>query len=265
MPSPFPGMDPYLENPALWPDVHQSMIAVSREVLLPQLSLEYYALVEERVYIGGSDDPKPRSFVPDVVIHRTADWAGNGGLATQTTALLETEPVTGITVPDAEISEAYLTIRDRATHEVVTVIEVLSPGNKSPGTNSYASYVAKRDVVLSSPTNLVEIDLLRGGERFWPLNEYQPADYLVHVSAAKQRPQGQVWKILLPQKLPKVQIPLKPTDAPVALDLSAVFATIYQRAGYERVVDYSQECLPPLSESQRGWANDVMRQAGLLS
>lgn len=265
MPSPFPGMDPYLEHPALWPDVHHRLLSVIAEEILPLTSTDYYTLVEERVYVGGSDDPRPKSFIPDVIVHRTTGWAPHGGIETQTTALLETEPVIGITVPDAEISEAYLTIRDRATHEVVTVIEVLSPGNKSPGTNSHASYVAKRDVVLSSPTNLVEIDLLRGGERFWPLNEYQPADYLVHVSAAKQRPKGQVWKIVLPQKLPKVQIPLKPPDPPVPLDLSAVFATIYQRAGYDRVVDYSQECQPPLSEPQRAWANDVMKQAGLLS
>ena len=51
MPSPFPGMDPYLEAPTLWPDVHHALIGHLRELLLPRLRPAYFAQIEERIYV----------------------------------------------------------------------------------------------------------------------------------------------------------------------------------------------------------------------
>lgn len=54
--TPFPGMDPYLEHPALWPDVHNSLVAALRDELTPLLAPRYYIGLERRTYLLKSDD-----------------------------------------------------------------------------------------------------------------------------------------------------------------------------------------------------------------
>ena len=66
MPSPFPGMDPYLEGPSLWRDVHQSLITYIRDALQPQIAPRYVARIDERVHIG---EP-PRAILPDITVSR---------------------------------------------------------------------------------------------------------------------------------------------------------------------------------------------------
>src|SRR5947209_4947143 len=125
MPSPFPGMDPYLENPALWPDVHHELISVVREILNTQLRPRYYVRVEERVYISDENDPGREVMIPDL---RIADrpLAGSGSVSAATT-LQTDESVEVTTLLDEEIHEARLEIIDHAARQVITVIEVLSP------------------------------------------------------------------------------------------------------------------------------------------
>jgi hypothetical protein len=222
------------------------------------LDNRYYALVGERIYVGGDDDPRRPYLVPDSSIYRAEGLGDSEG---RESAAVATEPVTAVTIPDLEMHELYLTIREQPTHEVVTVIEVLSPGNKSPGTNSHATYVTKRETVLTTPTHLVEIDLLRDGKRFWPLASFRPADYLVHVSPAWLRPKGHVWQIRLQDRLPTIKIPLKTPEESVSLDLQAVLQTLYDRAGYNRIIDYTQPPDPPLTPEQAAWAKDIVAQA----
>jgi Protein of unknown function (DUF4058) len=67
MPSPFPGMDPYLETPDLWPDVHHELMSQIRAALNPRIKPHYVARVELRVYISDEDDPGRKALVPDLL------------------------------------------------------------------------------------------------------------------------------------------------------------------------------------------------------
>lgn len=129
MPYPFPGMNPYLEHPEFWPEVHHLLIGIIAESLNPQLLPKYRVAIEKRVYQMSGEDA---IFV--------------------------------VTVPmPMEFREGYLEVREVATKEVVTVIEVFSPTNKRSG-KGRDTYQQQAKEVLSSRTNLVEIDLLRSGE-----------------------------------------------------------------------------------------------------
>ena len=64
MPSPFPGMDPYLEEPSQWPGVHQRLITYMADAMQPRIRPRYHVLIGERVYIA---EP-PQNFYPDVTL-----------------------------------------------------------------------------------------------------------------------------------------------------------------------------------------------------
>ena len=66
MPSPFPGMDPYLEEPGLWPDVHHELISETRALLNTILRPKYYVRIEQRVYISDEGDSGRLVMVPDL-------------------------------------------------------------------------------------------------------------------------------------------------------------------------------------------------------
>jgi Protein of unknown function (DUF4058) len=262
MPSPFPGMDPYLEAPGLWPDVHHEIISVAREILNGQLRPRYHVRIEERVYISDDDDPGRSVIIPDLRIAERLEGQGPafppGGVATLEVA----EPVEVTLFLDEEIREARLEVIDRQERQVVTVIEVLSPTNKIAGARGLDSYQQKRKEILASPSHLVEIDLLRAGDLpFAPWRVRH--DYLVHVSRAGRRPRAAVWPIFLPQRLPVVPIPLRPDDPDAKLDLQAVLSTAYDRAAYDLEVDYRNDPVPPLPAPSADWAARLLRDKGL--
>ncbi len=111
---------------------------------------------------------------------------------------------------------------------------------------------------------MVEIDLLRDGDPL-PFQEAAPPhDYLVHVSVRELRPQGRAWPILLPQRLPVVEVPLRPEDPPAPLDLQQVLTTVYDRAGYDLSLNYRAEPNPPLIGVNAEWARNLLREKGLV-
>src|SRR5262249_8271211 len=160
MPSPFPGMDPYLESSGLWQDLHHSLIYCAREALQPQLPLRYYALIEERIIL----EAPSRSYYPDVTIARqgagTASAGGGQGAPGGGAVVVATmEADVAIEVEDEEeIRQGYLEIREVSGGRVVTVIEVISSANKVPGSRVHQTYLHKQADVLASDANLVEID-----------------------------------------------------------------------------------------------------------
>lgn len=257
MPSPFPGMDPYLEDPRIWPDVHHRLISVIAEQLLPELNRNYFTLIEERVYIADDQDLTSQYFVPDVSVARMDAPDEPGSLAS--TAVLD-EPLTTVTIRDREVREAYITIRDRASHDIVTVIEVLSPTNKLRGSNGFESYKAKRESVLASTTHFVEIDLLRAGSRPAHFDTYRRVDYMIHVSPEWMRPKGHLWLLKLPQPLPTIKIPLRQDESLAPLKLQAVLNTVHERADYFRMIDYSKQPVPPLTPRQYEWAQSQVTE-----
>jgi hypothetical protein len=257
MPSPFPGMDPYLEAPEIWPDLHHELISVIREHLNARLRPRYHSMVEERVYISDDHDPGRRVIVPDVAIQVAAGSAeyrksdGSEGIE-----LAVAEPVVATTMIEEEIREARIVIVDGVGRQVVTVIEVLSPTNKIVGSRGRTNYEVKRMEVMQSPAHLVEIDLLRDGEPIYAGERLPPHDYLVHVSRQGQRPKGILWPILIAQRLPTIKIPLLPGDEDAELNLGDVLNSAYDRAGYDLAVDYTKPPRVPLAPPKDRWAAD---------
>lgn len=263
MPSPFPGMDPYLERPSLWPDVHAELISGIRACLIPQLRPKYSARLEDRVYISDDRDPGRKLIVPDVHVPLVSPFAEsplpeNGG-----TLVAEIEPIEAVTFFDTEVREARITILDSNDQTVIAVIEVLSPANKCPGAAGERNYLEKRHLVMESTAHLIEIDLLRAGDHF-PIDPRLPAcDYLVHVSRKRKRPRASLWPIRLAQRLPTIPVPLREGDPDVQIDLQAILTSAYDRAGYDAIINYREEPDPPLTPEQAVWADAVLRKAGL--
>ncbi|HRJ44851.1 MAG TPA: DUF4058 family protein, partial [Caldilineaceae bacterium] len=219
-------MNPYLERASLWPDVHLELMRNIRLVLAQSIAPNYYVAVEERTYITALDLD---SFVgrPDVALI---------GPPTPVLAGVAFAPVNGnavsVIVPVSEdVRERYLEIRTRGTDRVITVIEVLSPANKASGEGRRV-YEEKRRTVLDSATNLVEIDLLRGGEPM-PAYPQSPSDYRILVSRGWERPRSLLYPFDLPNPIPAVPIPLqKGEDAP-RLALGELLPRIYDEVRYD--------------------------------
>lgn len=262
MQSPFPGMDPYLEDPSLWPDVHHGLISEMQAVLNRQLRPQYHVRVEERVYISDENDPGRKAIIPDLKIIEM------GFSDRPTTSFVETstavaEPLILTTLIEDEIHEARLEVIDTNQQAVVTVIELLSPTNKINGSRGRASYEQKRSEVMNSSSHFVEIDLLREGDHLHTRELLPPAEYYVHVSRKDRRPKGYVWPIRLPQRLPLIGIPLKEGDPDAKLDLQEVLATAYERAAYDLQVNYRAEPRPRLAPEMAEWANVLLTSKGM--
>jgi hypothetical protein len=240
VPSPFPGMDPYLEG-SLWMTVHTQLTAEIARQLAPKLRPRYLALTTERfVY----DEPE------SVAIATSGEAAGTA------TALL-----TLTTVMPASIPHVTVEIRDTAGRELVAAIEVLSPTNKRG--EGYSEYLAKRRRILLSTAHLVKIDLLRRGQRV-PMREALPATpYFVFVSRAENRPLTDVWPIRLDEALPSIPVPLLPGDADVMLELQAALTNVYDLLGYDLAVDYRRPAEVPLEPEFERWAAERLSAAGI--
>ena len=256
MPSPFPGMDPYLEHPSLWPDVHNSLIMAIRELLAPVLRPAYFCQIEERVYITDEFEASSDLIIPDNAI--SSSPLDHGNKTQSSSVMVLDEPIPVINVIDAEIHEPYLQIIDAASQQIVTVIEVLSPSNKIAGSAGLASYREKRRQILHSDANWIEIDFLRTGVRIPIAGRYINSDYRIHWSRAAERPREWVQCIALEQRLPIIPIPLRVGETEPKLDLQAVLTLIYERAGYEVILDYSSEPALPFTETQRQWAKNIL-------
>jgi hypothetical protein len=206
MPSPFPGMDPYLEHPALWPDVHQRLIVALADSLGPTLRPRYRVAVEERVYVTDVEGPL---FIgrPDVSVVNAGPPTGMGTSAP--IALVEPR-VVEVPLPD-RIREGYLEVRDIATGQVVTMVELLSPTNKRAG-EGRRLYEEKRLQVLGTRIHLVEIDLLRGGEPMKMWGDGKDSHYRILVSRADRRPRADLYAFNLRDLIPPFSFPLRPGD-----------------------------------------------------
>ncbi|MCL1473347.1 DUF4058 family protein [Argonema antarcticum] len=260
MPSPFPGMNPYLEHPELWSGVHHWLIIAIAESLVPQLRPKYRVAVEVRIYetIG---DKSLLVGVPDVTMRslRNTTNQTNPNVAI---AAPPTEPLTvAIPTPDP-VREGYLEVRDVGTNEVVTAIEVLSPKNKLSG-EGRRTYERKRRRVLGSLTNLVEIDLLRVGRPMPILNDRIQTHYNILVCRGDRRPLANLYAFNLPDAIPLFSLPLRDEDAEPLVDLQTLINGVYDRAGYDLVIDYRNEPVPPLSEADAAWADALLREKEL--
>lgn len=250
MPSPFPGMNPYLEQPDLWRDFHNSFLVSFRAALVPQLPDRYLVEYEESLYIDPTGDD-PRLFaVADAAVADTEDEP-EGPTGAPTAAAVVSAPIT-VTVPGVTKRKARrLVVRDSKSQEVITVIEMLSPSNKAPGPDRN-KYLEKRGEVLTSATHFIELDLLRGGKRM-PIRTLPECDYYALVSRAWQRPEMGVWPVKLREPLPAIPIPLRRGEPEPLIGLKPVLDRTYDEAGYARRI-YRATPEPPLSAADSEWA-----------
>lgn len=257
MPSPFPGMDPYLENPKSWPDLHSSLISYIREDLQPQLRPKYIARIGERVELSSLG----RGYIPDVLVIRSAPAAY--GAPTAEAAPVADEPLV-MTLLEEERTVPFLEIIHHPSGEVVTLIEVLSPANKSG--EGREKYLRKQDDICNAGVNLVEIDLLSQGEattRACRAGAEKSAQWRYHVSVTRSRPTAriEVYPASLRKRLPRCRIPLRAEDKDAVLDLPAVFTRCYDIGGYDLLVDYRQPPPVELSLEDKEWMEQLLQEA----
>lgn len=244
----FPGMNPYLENPSLWSEVHSWLIVELARSLNPSLVPKYRAAVEKRVYLDAL-----LVGIPDASVFQQTPESEPSSVVT--TGVLS-KPIR-VTVPlTEEITERYLEIREVKTGRVVTVVEVLSPKNKRVG-EGRDKYLTKRQKVLNSGTHLVEIDLLRTGN-FMPMAEAIRSDYRILVSRANLRPEAELYPFNVRESIPQFLLPLQPSDQEPVVNLSEVLGQVYQEAALDLAIDYSVQPVPPLSESDFQWVQSLM-------
>jgi hypothetical protein len=253
MPSPFPGMNPYLEQADVWPDFHDSYLTYVRESLAPQVSPNYFVRIQEQVFIHEMSDETLRSLGrPDISLNTTPS-ATQTSRATTTTLVA---PARVRPLPEVdEIRQVALEIVDRRNRQAVTVIELLSPSNKYAGPD-HAQYLRKVRNYLRTPVNLVELDFLRGGPRM-PWAELPDCDYYAIVNRPGSRVQIDCWPIRLRDPLPTIPIPLREGEPEATLDLQAMLHRVYEAAGYEYSI-YAGEPEPRLSSEDQRWASTFL-------
>ena len=258
MPIPFPGMDPYLEPPALWPDVHNSLISELRNTLGPALRPHYVVRLQERTYL---EDADALTFAggPDLTVRpdpRAPLRVGPGSAPSGVEVAVEVE----IPMP-ASVRETYLVIQATSSREVVTVLELLSPSNKVPG-KGRDLYRKKRGRIFASETNLVEVDLVRIGQPM-PARAQPPSHYRILVSRADKRPSAKLFPFTVRDPIPRFRLPLRPGDNEPEVDVGLALRKVYDAAGYDLDIDYRKDAAPPFSADDMPWVDAMLRERGL--
>ncbi len=267
MPSPFPGMDPYLETPDRWRNVHNNLATEIQAQLAPLLSPRYYADQEPRfTYETSLNIGTKYQALPDVTVLESPQPTSSSDLSASSPGNATTiapAPLELLIAPDLSAKLNSVVIRTVEGDELVTVIKILSSVNKRPGHAAYVAYHRKRQAVLESTAHLLEIDLLRSGERS-PLAEPLPqAPYFIILSRVERRPVAEVWPLRLQDSIPILPVPLLPPDADVPLDLGLALSNIYDRSAYDLRLDYNHPPPPPLSAEDTAWLTEHLQALGV--
>ncbi len=255
--SPFPGMDPYLEDPRGWRGVHASFLTYLCDAIAERLPGRYYARPEDRVYL---DAEGPAALMPDA---RVAERGGP--LARGSTVADSAEGAVLVSVEPEEVHEHFIEVRDASTGDrVVTVIELLSPTNKRADSDGGRSYKRKQAEILASDANLVEIDLLRGGDHVVAVPRASARarcgayDYLVVARRASRPEIRELYANRLQGRLPRIAVPLREGDADIVTELQPVVDRVYAMGSYGSTIDYAKAADPPLADEAAAWARGVV-------
>jgi hypothetical protein len=262
MKSPFPGMDPYLE--AHWPDVHQSLITSTRNALNRQLRGSLRARMGERVVVEENSDPV-RSIYPDVRVFEHGDRDPMSEAPAPDSEVALAEPLVVIARSE-RVRQPFVEIIDTASGgRLITVIEFLSPSNKYAG-DGQEQYARKQQEIVAADINLVEIDLVRGGQRnlLQPdesLPESHRTTYLACVRRGFGRDAYHIFRMPLTERLPAFRIPLRRRDPDAVLNIQALVDQAYEEGRYDDL-DYTKPCIPRLEGTEAAWADQVLKAAG---
>jgi hypothetical protein len=258
MPSPFPGMNPYLEHRDFWSEIHDRFIVDIADNLIPQLVPKYIVSLNKEVYLTTPEGNLPVG-LPDVTVQQkrnTRNRSSNVAVA------VAAEPAKVRIPMPVEITHNYLEIKDAASKRVVTAIEILSPVNKRSGPGR-EKYLRKRQRIFGSLTNLIEIDLLRSAKPM-PLVEGEANnDYRILVSRSDTRPTADMYAFNVQNQIPLFPVPLQPGDAEPVVNLKDLLDLVYDRARYDVRIDYSTEPVPRLSDGDAVWADGLLKELGL--
>ncbi len=270
MRSPFPGMDPYLEEH--WRDVHHSFLTYARDAMQDHLPTNLRARLEERVFVEPEEGPG-RGIYPDV---RVVEYPPRGGAAPGAAAQpRDVEGETSVALADSIViqgesepaTEGFIEIIDVSSgNRVVTVIELLSVSNKFAG-EGQEKYLQKQREYRQGQVSLVEIDLLRGGQRVLavPRGRVPPnyrTTYQFCVTRGWRPSEWQVYAVPLRRALPPITIPLRQTDEEISLDLQALIDRCYHNGRYDDI-DYRADPRPPLESEDAAWADELLKGRGL--
>jgi hypothetical protein len=261
MPSPFPGMDPYLEP--FCGDIHARLVIYASDQLQSLLPRDLRARVEERVFVDAPQTHE-RDIYPDV--HVVERGPGPAVTAALPAGVAVAQPLI-LQLADEPVTETFIEIIDIGSgRRVVTVLEVLSAANKRPGAGQDL-YLKKHGELLGGQVSLVEIDLLRAGQ--WVLSveprripRAHRTPYRVVVRRGWMPLQAELYAVPLPERLPAVRVPLRETDADVPLDLQVLLDRCYDNGGYQDDLDYEAQPEPALAVDDAAWADAWLREKG---
>jgi hypothetical protein len=219
-------MDPYLEDDGLWPVFHHQLVMCLYQILLPGLVDRYRARVSQRHYV--------------------------------------TEQALFTSVIREEHHEDLIEIRQRNDGRLVTLVDVVSPANKTTAAGR-AAYLDKRREGKNAHANLVELDLVLQGQ---PTLEYSRDglpdwDYAVTVTRSTQPERYEIYTATLQKRLPRFRLPLAADDRDTVLDLHTAFTRCYDQGGYSGRIDYGQDPAASLDEADRRWLRDTLWEKGL--
>ena len=261
MPVLFPGMNPYLEHPDLWPEVHQRLIQALADQLEQQLPSQYEVAVRKRIYRVSAED--------ELVVGQSEPVQSTlteleGAVQNGSTVAVRSQPIPVYVPIPQEVREDYIEICEPGAGEVITVIEVLTPKKKRAG-RGRELYEQHREAILGSPAHFVEIDLLRGWE---PLSVYGPdgdCDYRILVSRSELRPKAELYAWLVNDPIPLFSLPLMRSQEGLVMDLKQALDKACDRSGYDLIVNYQKAPLPPLRREETYWLDKFLQQLGLRS
>lgn len=258
MPSPFPGMNPYLEG-GEWMSFHAEFCVEIARQLRPKLRPRYTAqpikriVTDDDLTITSGTEWETKTMFPDVGIAQLSPTPLSGGGS----GLVVAEPtLRADTIMPTQVPQYAVEIRDVEGRQLVTLIELLSPANKQG--EGYEEYITKRRRILLSSVHLLEIDLLRKGQRV-PMRQSLPnKPYFIFLSRAEQRPITEIWAIGLDEPLPVVPVPLLAGDDDVPLALSTAFTSVYDSVGYDLLIDYTRRPDVPLDKKTADIAQQIL-------
>lgn len=274
MPSPFPGMDPFLESQPTWELFHAWFVRELARVTLPQArQIGYWIDVDRDVYQREPTGELALVGAPDEVLSVRSQGPGgngsqhgsdgNGGVA-----LAAPRAVHEITLDPDEMDQRwqdYLVVRKADKFKrVVAVVEVLSPTNKE---GTYVrKYQEKRRRCISSSAHFMEIDFLRDGDN--PSRELFPelprTPYFIFV--ARQHGMGRNEEghpLRLQDPLPVIGLPVGPGRPDLPLDLPAAFAAAYDLTVEPGSINYRDEPVPPppLIPEDAAWVRAITQSS----
>lgn len=223
MASPFPGMDPFLEQEKYWSRFENRFIRALVHAFLPAMVDRYHPRLERRRY----------------VVEQTLF-----------TSILREEHADGL----VEIDSVF-------TDEPVTAILLVTPMSRTtkPGRESY---LESREYYKNQGCNLVEIDLVLQGSPILTVMPQEAVewDYAVTVTRPDRPDHHETYTSTLQKRLPRFRLPLAPDDRDAVVDLQRVFTRAYEQGDFADLIDYSEGPRIKLSDDKLLWIDEYLRR-----